>query len=194
MGFKWLHVAVVLILGIVSGCVNQVAFVEPSFQKVDYSDLQPTNTRPSVNVIVEFQRCGKPLPAVTGGTRQAVIQVLHKSNLFASVSGGVVGPKARIEITINNTKGESQGSGYVTGLTAGVVGTKTYDPYIFTASYYTEGKDVIKKEYNHKLYAMLGGSGFGKDINTMSVSKAFNQVVEDFVLRFLRDLQIDGAI
>jgi hypothetical protein len=194
MRFKWLHVAVVFMLGTVSGCFNQVAYVEPSFHKVGYSDLQPANTRPSVGVLVEFQRYGKPFPAVTEKTRETVIQVLQKSNLFASVSSGVVGTKAQIEITINNTKGESQGSGYVTGLTAGVVGAKTFDPYIFTASYRIEGRDVIKKEYNHKLYAMLGGSGFGKDVKTMSVANASDQIVEDFVLRFLRDLQTDGAI
>lgn len=195
MRIKWLlYVAVVLMLVTVSGCFNVVAHVEPSFQKVGYSDLQPAQSRPSVGVLVEFQRSGKSFPAVTGATRETVIQALQKSNLFASVSSGVVGTKARMEITINNAEGETKGSGYVTGLSMGAVGAKTHDPYILTASYSIEGRDAIKREYRHSIYGMIGGGGFGKGVKTMSVDEAFDQVVEDFVLRFLKDLQTEGVI
>jgi hypothetical protein len=196
MRIKWLlYVVVVLMLVTVSGCFsNVVTYVEPSFQKVGYSDLQPAQSRPSVGVLVEFQTAGKSNPSGNGVTREIVIATLQKSNLFASVSSGVVGTRARMEITINNAEGETKGSAYVTGLTMGAVGTKAHDPYIFTASYYIEGGNVIKKEYKHNIYGMVGGSGFGKDVKTMSPGEAIYQIVEDFVLRFLKDLQTEGVL
>lgn len=195
MRLKWICVIVVLMLVTVSGCFkNVVSYVDPSFQKIGFSDLRSAQSRPSVGVLVEFQRAGKSFPECTGDTRKAVIQVLQRSNLFASISSGVVGTDARMEIIINNAEGKTKGSGYVTGLTMGAIGAIAHDPYILTASYSIEERDAIKREYRHSVCSMIGGSGFGKDVKTMSVDEAFNQVVEDFVLRFLKDLQTEGVL
>lgn len=183
-----------LLLGVLSGCISMKAYVDPQLRLVSYSDLSNTSKGPSLGVLVAFQRDGESYPAVTGDARNTILRVLKKTTLFSSVSSGIVNTEAQLNIVINNTGGETKGSGYATGFSFGAVGTRTLDRYIITAVYEVEGAQPITKEYRHAIHATVGNARGPKGLKSMTVSDAFDVVVEQVVLLFLYDLQQEGIL
>lgn len=189
--------AMVCVLSVLTGCISVSAWVDPSSARLTYSNLVPARDRLTLGVLVEFssQRKG-PKPAGTAYAREAVIQTLQKSKLFASVSSGVVGTDATIEITIVNTVGQiAEGSSKAATLaTLGAVGATTIDPYVFTAVYHFSQGDERKLTYENKIYGRVGGGSAPVGVEPLNVEIAFSQMIEQFVLRLLKDLQAQGLL
>lgn len=190
----YLSVLIIFVSVMLNACTSVRSYVDPGFQRVSISDLNPNPDRPTLGVLVEFQREGLPFPQATGSARQAVIAVLEESKLFSSVSSGTVNTTAQIKITIDNLKGESRGSGTATGLTMGLVGTTAIDPYVFKISYQMMGKEITNKEYQHKLYTLIGVGSVEDGAETMQPSEGFSRVIQDVILKCLKDLQTGGEL
>lgn len=181
---------------LMTGCMGIVSRVDPSFPRVTYAALSAAAKNDvAVGVIVEFHRSGVAVPEVTSQTREAVLEILRKTQLFALVSSGVANTNAQIEVMIDNTKGETHGSGYVTGATLGAIGTDTVDPYTFVATYRTPGSDPITRQYEHRLYSKIGGARAANNSSEWtSIRQAYDKIVEELILRFLKDLQTQGVL
>lgn len=187
--------ASLLCLGGLSGCISNIrAYVDPGLRIVSYADLNTTRQYPSLGVIVEFQRDGKRYPPATGKSREIVLKVLNKTKLFPTISSGVVGTDARLKIVINNTGGETKGSGAATVFTGGLIGAKTTDRYIISAVYEGTKTQPFIKEYRHAIHAILGSGADPEGLQPVTISTAFDVVVEQVILLLLYDLQQEGIL
>lgn len=165
----------------ISGCINLQAYVDPGLRSVSYTDFKITGKGPVLGVLVEFQRDGKPFPAVTGEAREIVLRVLNQSKLFSNVLSGTVGSEARLKVVINNTGGETKESESGTAIT---------DRYIITAIYEDSGVEPITQEYRHAIHSTIWDGEKGPlGLESMTVSEAFDKVVEQVILLLLYDLQ-----
>ena len=187
-------VACVGFLGFLSACMSVKAYVDPGLQKIRYVDLRQPQERFSIGVLVEFQRDGQEFPSVNESARGTVLRVLKASQLFSSVHRGVATSERKLEIIINNAGGETKGSAVVTGLIFGGVGTGTVDHYIITANYRSPGNQAIVLEYQHVIHATVGLKSGPKGLEPMTISAAFDKVVEEVVLLLLYDLQEKGVL
>lgn len=184
-----------LILAItVSGCFTLKAYVDPGLRSVSYTDFKSTDKGPVLGVLVEFQRDGETFPTVTGDAREIVLRVLNQSKLFSNVLSGTVGSEVQLKVVINNTGGETRGSGTATGLTLGAVGTATTDNYIITTTYEDSGVEPITQEYRHAIHATLGNKKGPAGLESMTIDEAFDKVVEQVILLLLYDLQQKGVL
>ena len=185
-------VGCVCLLGSLSACMK--AYVDPGLQKIRYADLRQPKKPMSIGVLVEFQRAGREFPSVNESARGTVLRVLRDSQLFSAVYSGVATSERKLEVVINNAGGETKGSGYVTALTLGAAGTGTIDYYIITATFQIPGTQPIVMEYQHALHATMGVKSGPKGLEPMTVSAAFDKVVEEVMLLLLYELQEKGVL
>lgn len=184
----------VCLLGPLLGCLSLTAYVDPGLQKISYAELEQPSRPTSIGVVVEFQRAGKELPSANERARSRVIRVLTNSKLFSSVHSGVVTSDKKLEVVINNTGGSTKGSGYITALTLGAIGTTTVDNYIITSTYQVVGSDPIVKEYLHAIHCTFGAKSGPKGLKAMPIGAAFDKVVEEAMLLLLYELQSQGVL
>jgi ankyrin repeat protein len=77
----------------------------------------------------------------------------------------------------------------VTGLTLGLKGSKVTDYYEMNVTARIAGKTIAKSGYKHAILSTLGLAKGTKDVPSMTISEAFDKVIEDLILNFLGDLQ-----
>ncbi len=183
-------------LGTLSGCISMTGYVDPQLKSVSYKDLSTTQKGPELGVFVEFQRSGQPFTPVTEQARETVLRVLNKANVFSSVKRGVFSIKteARLKVVINNTRGKTKGSPVATGVTFGAIGTGTIDPYLISAAYEHADSQPITKEYQHAIHSTIGSASAPEGLKPMTISDAFDAVVEQVILLLLFDLQQAGKL
>ena len=189
-----LMIGCVSLVGVLAGCFNVKAYVDPSLRKFHYEDLRQPDERISIGVLVEFQRDGQEYLPVTEDARSTVLRVLRDSKLFLAVHSGVATSDRQLEVVINNTGGSTEGSGYVTGLTLGAAGTSTIDRYLITATYRVPGKQPVVMEYQHAIHATIGNKAGPEGLESMTIDAAFDKVVEEVVLLLLHELQEEGFL
>jgi hypothetical protein len=80
------------------------------------------------------------------------------------------------------------------GLTSGLQGSKGAISYQFTASFQSPGAEPIRKTYAHAVHFVEDTSPQLGDAMPMTAAHAVDVMVEQVVLRFLRDLQTSGAL
>ena len=193
---KWLFRVVgnVCLLSLVMGCVNLQSYVDPTLRKVQFDELKAPAQPLSIGVLVEFQQNGEEKVAATGNARKIVLNVLETSNLFSSVHSGVATSDRHLKLVIDNTGGSIKGSGTLTGLTFGAVGTATTDRYYVTATFEDSASQSVVKEYQHALHSTIGSKSGPEGLEPMPTMDAWEQVIGEVVLLLLYDLQADGLL
>ena len=187
------------LIALMPGCVGNLtpmAYVDPGFEKMELSKLKPVPDAQKINVCVsaEFRRKGSPLDAVTVNLRNQITAVLMETGVFATVSINDQQGGAKLRVVMDNIEGSTKGSGYLTGATLGAVGTQCTDPYHLTITLDLPGNKSITKEYNHAIHSTIGAKSISPNLTPMTINEAFNQVVKEVVLVFLRDMQAEGRL
>ena len=172
------------------------SYVDPKFRDADYLSIKaPDSPRPVV-VTAIFQTNGKPKKQLHTLVRKKVTKVLAATRIFTEAANAQTNQAGRLEITVNNVGdiGGAVGKGVGTGLTFGLAGSAVVDGYEMTAIYTPVGGSPVTKTYKHAIHSTVGLHSAPKGMEPVPIADAFDQVVEDMLLNFLRDLQKDGNL
>ena len=171
-----------------TGCISPRSFVDPSMPKVAYEDLRKRSEPLRLKVAVEFQRNGTHLPRVDAALRDHAERTLRATGLVQPVEAQEVGD---ISITVNNLGdvGQAAAKGFGTGLTFGLVGSTVMDAYEMTVVMTVNGRQIRRSAVKHALYTAIGNTTLPEGVETVPPGVAFGKVVEQLLLRTLRDMQ-----
>jgi hypothetical protein len=165
------------------------SYVDTSYGRIQYSDIVKPAQPYKLKLKVEFQRNGQHLPAVDGQLMQQVDSVVRASGFGAPV-GDVESASDTLTIVVNNIAdlAEARKKGFATGSTFFLKGTVVTDNYEMQATATIGGKTVSKSGYKGAILTAIGHASGPEGVPPMSVTEAFNKVVEQLILQFLRDL------
>ncbi|MCG3174984.1 MAG: hypothetical protein GMKNLPBB_03318 [Myxococcota bacterium] len=181
---------------ICSGCTSIKSYVDPQFRDATYQSIQNTDAPKYVTVSVEFQVNGKPQKRHNGTVYRKVSRVLAATRLFAEASAGKASESGQLHVIVNNVGdvGAAFGKGFATGLTFGLAGSQVVDGYIMTATYTPLGGVPTTREYKHAIHSTVGMHSAPEGMVAVPLADAFDQVVEEMLLNYLRDLQSDRVL
>lgn len=173
------------------GCLSTRSYVDPKLNAVSWSAVQKPAQIHATQLDVEFFRNGERFKRADKAVRGAVERALGKSGVVAIQAD----QPARITVKVNNIANiaEAMKKGFGTGLTFGAKGTSVTDGYEITIRYEREGQ-AVEKVYQHALHTTVGNADPVTPATPMKPLQAFDQVVEDAVIHFLRDAQSDGVL
>jgi hypothetical protein len=189
----------ILVLGlavICTGCTASKAYIDPKFRDADYLSIKASDSPRPVLVTATFQTNGKPNKQLHTLVRKKVTKVLAATRVFTEPANAQTNQAGRLEITVNNVAniGGAVGKGVGTGLTLGLAGSEVVDGYEMTAIYTPTGGSPVTKTYKHAIHTTIGVHSAPEGMEPVPSADAFDQVVEDMLLNFLRDLQKDGNL
>src|SRR5215831_10009127 len=90
--------------------------------------------------------------------------------------------------------GAAVGKGFATGLTFGLAGSEVVDGYEMSVSYTPVGGSPMCRKYKHAIHTTIGALKAPSGMQPAPLADAFDQVVEDMLLNFLRDFQQQVAV
>jgi len=187
--------AVTLAVLVIAGCSMQSFYAnyyaDPKPRKTRYEDLKAVANPQPVYLVFDMYSAEGSFPEATAKLGPKVARVLKRSGLFSSVVNVGSENIARIQLSMRET---ALLTGHETktlpeGLSSGLVGSKGAIVYSFTASYQPPGKEVLKKTYPHAVHIVEGTNPALGDSMPLTAAHAVDEVVEQVVLNFLRDLQ-----
>lgn len=182
----------VVCVGLLSGCLSTRSYVDPKLHDLNWSAVNAPTQVHAVALDVEFFRNGERFKRADKAARGAVERAFEKSGVVTLQPEGT---SARIRIKLNNIAdlSDAMKKGFGTGLTFGAKGTAVTDGYEITVSYDSAGK-TLEKTYQHALHTTIGNADPVTAATPMAPMQAFDQIVEDAVIHFLRDAQSEGVL
>ena len=174
-----------------TGCLSMKSYVDPKLHDLAWSAIKaPAQSHPGA-VDVEFYRNGERYTRADGVARGAVERALQKSGVVALQPTSA----SRFVVKVNNMAdmGDAAKKGFGVGLTFGAKGTTVTDGYEVTIRY-EEGGRTVEKVYQHALHSTIGNAEPATSATPMTPVQAFDQVIEDAVIHFLRDAQSEGVL
>ena len=177
---------------LLSGCISTRSYVDPKLHDLNWSAIKAPPQAHAAGLGVEFFRNGERYARADKDARGAVERALQKSGVVTLQADG---SPARLSIRINNIAniGESIRKGFGTGLTFGAKGSSVTDGYEITIQYEHAGQK-LEKTYQHALHSTVGNAEPITPATPMTPVQAFDQVIEDAVIHFLRDAQDQGVL
>lgn len=177
----------------IGGCMSPKSFVDPTYPKVSYDQIKKKQSPLRLNLVVEFQRNGEHIPKVDSTLRDNTERILRASGVIVPSSDGGEG---QVKVVVNNIadRGAAAAKGFGTGLTFGLVGTTVTDAYEMTISITVNGKTVERTAVKHALHTAIGNTAIPDGLETMPPNTAFVRVLEQMILRVLKDIQSTGEL
>lgn len=174
------------------GCVSVKSYVDPTTSHAGYQDITRRSTPYEWQIATEFQRNGEHLPKVDKELQANVERVVRASGMAIPASTG----NTQLKIVVNNIAdtGAAAAKGFGTGLTLGLAGSTVADNYEMTATLTVDGKIVRSDTYKHALHTAVGNTTPPAGVEVTSPAAAFNKVIEQLVLDFLKEVQQSGAL
>ena len=165
------------------------SYVDTSYGKIQYSDIAKPAQPYKLKLKVEFQRNGQHLPAVDSQLLQQVDSVVRASG-FATPVGDAEPTSDSLTIVVNNIAdlAEARRKGFTTGSTFFLKGSVVTDNYEMQVTATIGGKTVSRSGYKGAILTAIGHASGPEGVPPMTVTEAFNKVVEQLILQFLRDL------
>jgi hypothetical protein len=189
--------ALLVILSIAcTGCLATKSYLDPQFRSADYLSIKPTAQLQPVHVKVAFQTNGKTKKQLESDVLKRTTRVLAATRVFTEPAKESPVQAGQLEITLNNVGnlGGAIGKGILTGLTYGLVGAHVVDGYEMKCTYSPPSGEPVTRSYKHAIHTTIGLHSNLKGLEPVPVTDAFDQVVQDMLLNFLRDLQTEGAL
>jgi hypothetical protein len=180
-----------------SGCLSVKFYVDPQFRDATYKSVKYADNPKPVRITTEFQTNGS-----RGGEQQQtmlhskVMRVLTVTRVFAEPDAASPAQAGQLQFTVNNVGdiGAAIGKGIGTGLTFGLAGSHVVDGYVMTVTYTPPGMQPISRQYKHAIHSTIGVHSAPEGMQPVPIGDAFDQVIEDMLLNFLRDLQKEGSV
>jgi hypothetical protein len=177
-----------------SACAStSKSYVDTTYGNIQYSDIVKPAQPYKLKLKVEFQRNGQHLPAVDSQLMQQVDSVVRASG-FATPVGDAESCPDSLTIVVNNIAdlAEARRKGFTTGSTLFLKGSVVTDNYEMQATATINGKTVSRSGYKEAILTAIGHASGPEGVPPMTVTEAFNKVVEQLILQFLRDLPATG--
>jgi len=180
-----------------SGCSSHSAYwLDTTIPKMEYSDISPTQSKPRINIVVDHYY-GKDIDEErTRATAWEVESILSQTRLFGAIT----------------TERDATGTDSLHFVFKSLKFCCGPD-LEFTGTYAPVGKEPIRKEYSRdiKLTSVEkmppdvatwadyhSGLHIGSVVMMAAMDSALNtvrpQIIPDFVLKFIADLQADGYL
>jgi hypothetical protein len=191
---KILKVILVVGVSMLSGCISSRSYVDTQYRKASYESIQRLPAPVPVKLNAQFQRNGKPLPAVDGELRGHVERTLRASGVFTPTTDPNV--PVILGVTANNIADLAAASakGFGTGLTFGAAGSMVDDNYEFKFSFRNAASQQTEAVYRHAIHTTIGNAEGPPGMTPTTSADAFGRVVEDVVLNFIKNLQDKGLL
>ena len=186
--------AILIAVGMLSGCVTAKSYVDPSFSKAGYGDLYPVGRKYDANVTVEFQRNGELLEKVNSEVENHVLRSLRSTGVINPVTGG---SGMSLHVVVNNIAdmGNAAAKGIGTGLTLGLAGSVVTDHYEISIEFSDGRGGVIRNDYRHALHTTVGNKKAPiSGVAATTPADAFGTVVEQTIVNFVKDMQDIGLL
>jgi len=186
-------VAVFVAAFALTGCISSKSFVDPSFPKVAYEEVKKRTEPLKLKLAVEFQRNGQPFPRADTTLRDNAERVLRGSGVVTPVAAQEEG---EMKLIVNNIAdlGAAGAKGFGTGLTFGLVGTTVTDAYEMSLTITVKGKTVTRTAIKHAIHTGIGNTTIPEGQEVVPLDVAFGRVVEQMLLRSLKDIQQSGEL
>ncbi len=185
--------AVLIAVVMLSGCVAPKSYVDPSFSRATYEDLQPVNQKHNANIVVEFQRNGEIFEKAHTEAENQVLRSFRATGVINPVDDNT---GVSIKVIVNNVADTSKAvaKGFGTGLTLGLAGSVVTDYYEISIEYSDEN-GVTKYDYKHALHTTVGNKKAPiEGVNPTSMSDGFGTIIEETILNFVKDMQDSGLL
>lgn len=175
------------------GCVSPRSFLDPSVPAVSYGDLGKRAEPLKLKLTVEFQRNGEPFPRADPILKDGAQRVLRATGLIVPTDANAAGS---IRIVMNNIGDlkQAEAKGTKTGLTLGLAGSTVKDAYEMRVSIAAVGRTAAIAVIKHALYTSAGNETLPPGVETVPPNVGFDRVLEQMLLRVLRDMQKAGEL
>jgi hypothetical protein len=173
---------------ILTGCASTKSFVDPSFPKVSYEELQKQPSPLKLSLTTQFQRNGVPFPEVDPALKENIERVLRVSGLVSPVKEGAEG---QIRVVVNNIAdtGAAWSKGMEAGMTFGASSATVLDAYEMSVTITVGAKTFTRTAVRHAIQTVIGSSATPQGLEIVSPSLAFERVLEQMTLRVLKEYQ-----
>ena len=133
------------------------SYVDPSYGKVQYSDIIKPAQPYKLRLKVEFQRNGQHLPQVDSELMRQVDHVIRATGFAIPIPEGEAGAD-ELSIVVNNIAdlAEAKRKGYVTGGTLFLKGSVVTDYYEMHATATIASRTIAKSGYKHAIHTTIG--------------------------------------
>ncbi len=167
------------------------SYLDPSYGKIQASDIVKPAQPFTLKLVVEFQRNGKHLPSVDGLLRSRVSDALESSG-FATVVPDSASVADELSVVVNNIAdlGEARRKGFITGSTFFLKGSTVTDNYEMQATITIAGKTVTRSGYKEAIQTIIGRGKVPAGIAGITLTDAVYKAFEQLVFQFLRDLPV----
>lgn len=175
-----------LLLLSTTGCIIPKGYIDPTFRTASYQDVNPKKSPVPVRVEYTFLTNDSPSPRATQILEKKANRVLESTKVFRPDPNA----KATLKIQMANIAdmGKAFTKGFGTGLTFGLVGSSVVDRYVMKVEF-RSADEVFDRSYDHALHSTIGIKSAPKGMQPVSYADAFDQIVEDLLLRYLVDYQ-----
>lgn len=172
---------------------KSVSFVDPSYPKVSYEQIKRKPEPLPLALTVEFQRNGEHLAAADSTLRDEAERVLRAAGVIVPAAANTRGS---IKVVINNIAdlSSARAKGFVTGVTFGAAGSTVTDAYEMDVVITIGGKTFERRAVKHELHTTLGNVTLPQGLETVPANTGFGRIVEQLLLRVLRDMQLSGEL
>jgi hypothetical protein len=176
-----------------TGCTTAKSFVDQTYPKIAYSDVKKTPTPLHLQLSAQFQRNGELAPNLDKLLRDSSGRILRETGVIEPVLEGGDGT---INIVINNIAdiGNAVLKGFGTGLTLGLIGNTVTDAYEMAIIITVNNKKIERIAIKHALHSAIGNTSTPEGVETMPTNVAFERVLEQMILRALKDMQATGEL
>lgn len=188
--------SIIVIVGMVlatqfTGCLSVKSYVDPAYKSIRHSEIKRLDQPIPIVVSTEFQKNGVSTSEVNKVFYPVAVRSLRTTGVFEPLNQPN-GQNAKLLIIANNVAdlGEAATKGVLTGLTFGAVGNAIADKYEFKFKYIDAQGKEISQSYPHMILSTVGNKKAPiANVSPMNINEAFNQVVDDVIIRFTYDLQ-----
>jgi hypothetical protein len=174
-----------------SGCLTTQSYIDPKLHDLSWTVVKAPAQKHAVALSTEFYRNGQRMARADKQAQGAVERALDHSGVFARSVAAPATMKVKIDNLANMA--EAMKKGFGTGLTFGAAGSTVTDGYEITIDY-TENGQTVTKTYQHAIHNTIGNAPPVTSATPMAPVQAFDQVVEDAIMHFVRDMQNEGKL
>lgn len=190
--FFFRRLSLLVFVYMLAACTSTRSFVDPTFPKMSYDDIQKSQSVKKLKLTVEFQRNGERFEKAEPLLKDSTERVLRASGLVLPDAQGTDGT---IHVVVNNLAdiGGAVGKGIGTGLTFGLAGSTVTDAYEMQLNITAGGKTFTRSDVKHALHTAIGRTQTPDGLETMPSNVAFERVLEQMLLRVLKEYQSSEA-
>lgn len=176
------------------GCLSPHLYVDPRFHKANYSDLARVEPPYLFSIRVQYQVNSVERPRAHPAALDHIERSLRATGVVAPYEGrGTADGELLVIINDVGNMGAAAAKGFATGLTFGLAGNQVEDSFHVTIRL-TRSATIVERTYDHALVTTIGLHSTPEGMKRVSAAVALNQIADDVVLNFLKDMQDSGDL